>query len=32
MGPRQLGPNEIDGLLVPQGNAYLLLTGHLVTG
>ena len=30
MGPRPLGPKEIDGLLVPPGKAYTLLTDHLV--
>ena len=32
MGPRLLGPKVIDGLLVPAGKAYTLLTGHLITG
>ena len=31
-GPRLMGPKEIDGLLVPPGKAYTLLTGHLITG
>ena len=30
--PRPLGPKEIDGLLVPPGKGYLLLTDHLITG
>ena len=30
MGPRPLGPKEIDGLLVLPGKAYVLLTDHLV--
>ena len=30
--PRPLGPKEIDGLLVPSGKAYTLLTDHLITG
>ena len=30
MGPSGLG--EIDGLLLPPGKAYELLTGHLITG
>ena len=29
-GPRPLGPKEIDGLLVPPGKAYTLLTDHLI--
>ena len=29
---RPLVPKEIDGLLVPPGKAYMLLTGHLITG
>ena len=29
LGPRPLGPKEIDGLLVPPGKAYTLLTNHL---
>ena len=28
MGPHPLGPIEIDGLLVPPGKAYTLLTDH----
>ena len=32
MGPHTLGPKEIDGLLVPPGKAYTLLTDHLNTG
>ena len=32
MGPRPLGPKEIDGLLVPPGKACSLLTDHLITG
>ena len=32
MGPGPLGPREIDGLLVPTGKAYKLLTCHLITG
>ena len=32
MGPRPLGPKEIDGLLVPPDKAYTLLTDHLITG
>ena len=32
MGPCPLGPKEIDGLLVPPGKAYSLLTDHLITG
>ena len=32
MGTRSLGPKEIDGLLVPKGKAYTLLTDHLITG
>ena len=31
MDPKPLGPKEIDGLLVPPGKAYTLLT-HLNTG
>ena len=27
LGPRPLGPKEIDGLLVPPGKAYTMLTG-----
>ena len=27
-----MAPNEIDGLLVPSGKAYTLLTGHLIAG
>ena len=27
-----LGPIEIDGLLMPPGKAYTLLTDHLITG
>ena len=29
---RQLGPKEIDGLLMPPGKASMLLTDHLITG
>ena len=32
MGPCPLGRKEIDGLLVPPGDAYMLLTGHMITG
>ena len=32
MGPCPLGPKEIDGLLVPPGKAYTLLTDRLITG
>ena len=32
LGPRQNWPREIDGLLVPLGKAYRLLTDHLITG
>ena len=32
MGPRPLGPKEIDRLLVPPGKAYTLLTDHLIAG
>ena len=32
MGPRPLGPKEIDGLLVPPGKASLLLADHLING
>ena len=32
VGPRPLGPEVIDGLLVPPGKAYTLLTDHLITG
>ena len=32
LGPRPLGPKEIDGLLVSPGKASLLLTDHLITG
>ena len=32
MGPCPFGPEEIDGLLVPPGKAYALLTAHLITG
>ena len=32
IGPRPLGPKEIDGLLVPRGKAHTLLTDHLITG
>ena len=28
-GPPPTGPKEIDGLLVPPGNAYILLIDHL---
>ena len=31
LGPRPLGSKEIDGLLVPPGKAYTLLTDHLIT-
>ena len=31
-GPANRGPKEIDGLLVPPGTAYTLLTDHLITG
>ena len=31
-GPCPLGPKEIDGVLVPPGKAYMLLTDHLITG
>ena len=31
MGPLSLGPKEIDGLLVPEGKAYKLLTDHLIS-
>ena len=31
-GPCPLGPEEIDGLLVPPGKDYTLLTLHLITG
>ena len=30
LGP--FGPKEIDGLLLPPGIAYTLLTDHLITG
>ena len=30
--PRPLGPGEIDGLLVPPGKAFSLLTDYLITG
>ena len=30
MGPHPLGPKEIEGLFVPPGNAYMLLTGDLI--
>ena len=30
--PRPLEPKEIDGLLVPPGKAYTLVTDHLITG
>ena len=32
MGLRPLGPEEVDGLLVPPGKASKLLTDYLVTG
>ena len=32
MGSRPLEPKEIDGLLVPPGKAYTLLTGRRITG
>ena len=32
MGPRPLGPKEIDGLLVSPGKAFSLLTDYLITG
>ena len=32
MGPRPMGPKEIDGLFVPPGKAYTLLTNYLITG
>ena len=32
MGRRSLGRKEIDGLLVPPGKAYTLLTDHVITG
>ena len=32
MGSRPLGPKVIDGLLVPPGKAYKLLTDYLFTG
>ena len=32
MGPRPLGLEKIDGLLVPSSKAYNLLTDHLITG
>ena len=32
MGPHPLRLEEIDGLLVPPGNASMLLTNHLITG
>ena len=32
MGTRPLGAKEIDGLLVPPGKAYMLLTDRLITG
>ena len=31
-GPPPIGPKEIDGMLVPPGKAYVLLTDHLFTG
>ena len=30
-GHRALGPIEIDGLFVPTGKAYTLLSDHLIT-
>ena len=32
MAYRPLGPKEKDGLFVPPGKAYTLLTDHLITG
>ena len=32
LNPRPLGPKEIDGLIVPQGKAYKLLSDHLIPG
>ena len=32
IGPAHFGHKEIDGLLVPLGKAYTLLTDHLITG
>ena len=32
LGPRPLGPKEIDVLLVPPGKAYTMLTGYLISG
>ena len=32
LGPRPLGPGEIDGLLVPPGKACFRLTDYLITG
>ena len=31
-GPSQSGPKEKDGLLVPLGKVYTLLTDNLITG
>ena len=31
-GSHLLGPKEIDGVRVPPGKAYTLLTHHLITG
>ena len=31
-GPRSSGPSEIDGLILPPGIAYTLLTDRLITG
>ena len=30
-GYHPMGPKEIDGVLMPPGKAYMLLTGHLIT-
>ena len=32
MGPLPLGPEEKDGLLVPPGQASMLLADHVITG
>ena len=32
VGPHSLGPKETDGLLVPPGKDYTILTDHLNTG
>ena len=29
---RPFGPKEIDGVLLPSGKTYILLTDHLITG